>query len=510
MQRRMMRYERLAVVSLLSLASILFGGGDAAAEVLSAEQAVSRAVAGNPSLRAALYDLQAARASVRAAESSFRPTFTAEVGGGRNEGFSATVEGIAPNGADSIDISAGARYGAPWGTELALELTGGWNQRDVNRDPSATTVLNLGSTYGAEATLSLSQPLLRGAGRDVGEASLRQARHSRTAAEHARDLAASELLRDVLQAYWELWYAQAAVEVQRAAQELAQRQLSESEARVRTLGTVAQTDSLRYATELASIEEALAEAEATRRSRATELGRLLDLDTAAALELVASQEEPSIVDEVPAMEELVAIVRESSAELLQLAAELESTRDQIRVAENEVLPQLDLEGSFGVIGLWNDDTISALSLPDDRPAFAGRVNLALELPLGNGQARADLAEARHRAAAAEARQEARVRVIEAEVASLLSDIESSRQRLELARRSAALAQRLARAEQESLRLGTSTTTNVLDAQESARQTELRRLRALVDLAEALHSLSHLSGGLLAHYAELVDASGDRP
>jgi outer membrane protein TolC len=489
--------------ALVTLASVLIGAtGRVEAQPLTEERAMARALEANPTLRAALLDLRASEEALRAAEAEHLPTLRVGVDGGHNESFSSTLEGVTPNSSDRVGLGLGVSYGAPWGTEVSLDVNGRWQQREVNRDPSTTDNLTIAPTYGLDATVEVRQPLLRGAGRDVGEAGIRSARLSRTAEEHTRDRAASELLRDVLHAYWELWYARAALEVQLEAREMALQQLAEAEARVSQLGTLARADALRFASELASIEVALAEAEATRLTRAIELGRLLGLGPDQGRDLDVVPEGPSAV-EAASSNEVVELAREASSELLELAAQAEATRDGLRAARDATLPRFDLTGSLALGALWDDESIGTGDLPGDRPAISGLAGLELELPLGNARARAELAAAGHRAESADLRLVARRQAIEAEASSLVAELDTAIRRAELSQRSMEIAAQLAEAERGRLRLGTTTSFQVLEAQESQRENELRHLRALVDRAAAARSIHHLTGELLRRYADLV-------
>lgn len=492
-----------AFLMFMTMALILLRGVIAWAEPLTESLAVEQALAQNPTLRAAVLDLRAAQEALRAAESVHRPSMQVGIDGGHRETLSATMSGVAPNDDDSVGLDVGVSYASKVGTELSVDVGGSWSSREVNRDPSTTTNISIGSIYGVDASVGVSQPLLRGAGRDVGEADIRSAGLSKTAAEHARDAAASVLIRDVLSSYWELWYTQEAAEVNHAARDLAEQQLVDAETRVRTLGTMARTESLRFASELASIEEQLIQAEADRRSRAVELGRLLGRESRDTTSIAVGSTGPVAVGAeapLPSFEELVATIRRASSELQELTAELEVSRDRIRVAQDSTLPRLDLTASFAVGGVWTEETISTGGLPNDRPALSGQLGLELELPLGNARARAELAEARLQANALEARLEARERQIESEAVTVLDTLRSARRRAELAERSVEIARQLAEAEQEALRLGTSTALEVLEAQTSQRETELRYLRALVDQTTAETALDHLTGHLLEQYA----------
>jgi outer membrane protein len=495
-------HRRLALA--LVAVAVVAGPGDARAQALTPAEVVARALERSPGLRAALLDLRAADSSVDAARALHRPGFTAEATGGHSESLR-TMSQPSMSGAssNSVGLDLGLNYTAPFGTQVGVGATGAWTPSADGTDLRTGEPTTFGPYYSVEARLEATQPLLRGAGRDVGEAELRSAQLARTAAEHARDDAASTLLRDVLTAYWELWYAQATVEVETAARELARQQVAEAEARASTLGTLARADVLRFSSELASIEEALAQAESDRRSRALALGELLDATPAEAAGFTATTtgEPPELVVQHD-VASAVALAAEASSALRQARAEVDSSLEQIRVAQDAVLPQLDLTASLGVGEMWQGD---ALATTGDRPALSATGGLALELPLGNGRARAQLGEARARAEAAQARLDAQTRAVEIEAARLMDQHATAQQRVELARRTVDLARQLAEAERGRLELGTSTSLLVLEAQESQRDTELRFLRALVDQAAAALAVEHLTGELLARYAPATGA-----
>lgn len=491
------RHRGLALA--LVAAAIVAAPGVARAEALTEADVVARALERSPGLRAAMLDLRAAESSVEAARALRRPAFTAEASGGHSESLRAVSQpSLSGSASNSVGLDLGLSYTAPFGTQVGVAASGAWTPSTEGTDVSTGEPTTFGPFYNVEARLQATQPLLRGAGRDVGDAEIRAARLSRTAAEHARDDAASALLRDVLTAYWELWYAQAAVEVETAARELARQQVAEAEARAAALGTLASAEVLRFASELASIEEALAQAESDRRRRALALGQLLDAAPAeAAAFTAAAAGEPTALVVRHDVAAAVALAAEASSALLQAQAEVASSREQVRVAQDAVLPRLDLTATLGVGELWRGDELETAG---GRPAVSATGGLALELPLGNGRARAQLGEARARAEAAQARLDERTRAVEVEAARLMDQHETARQRVELARRTVDLARQLAEAERGRLELGTSTSLLVLEAQESQRNTELRYLRALVDQAAAALAVEHLTGELLARYA----------
>lgn len=468
----------------------------AAAQPITPEEAVARMLAASPAVRAADADVRVADANVRAAEGARVPALVTSASGGLNERFSGTSRGVVRNSDGSVAGGVAVRYTTEIGTQIEIGADLGAAWRSVNLTPGTTDLVTIGPNYSAQATLDVRQPLLRGAGDDATLAPTRQAMAAREASRHGRDATLSRLVLETLRAYWELWYAQEAVRVQREALRVAERQLEEQRLRVERLGTAAPVDLLQLIAQRASIEEALALAETNRRTRAIELGRLIGVapDAAPGLEAAADPPEPA---RTPPLERLIRMSRDASSELRALAADVEAARERLRAAADQDQPRVDLVGSFAIGGLWSDDALAGLNLPGDRPAFGGMVGLEVELPLGSSQASAAHAAARAALEAAEARYEARAQELAAELATLRAEVEAAGRQVELAAETARLAGDVARAEEQRIALGTTTPLSLITAQQSQRESELRRLRAIVDRVGAELTLADRAGLLLA-------------
>jgi outer membrane protein len=478
------------------ISALLFWSVSASAQTLTPEQAVSRALRQNPDLRAAIVDVRSADAAARAADDARTPVLLLSADGQYQERFSSTTVGPARNSDQGFGFGAGLLYTTDLGTSLSIDFGTSALWRDVNRDPTSATSLTIGPTFTSEVVVGARQPLLRGAGTDAMLSASRQAHANRNAVGFTRDAEASSLVADVLSAYWELWYAERTLEVQRAALSVSEQQLADARVREGTLGTMARTDVLRFESEVASLRESIAGAESSQATRAIELGRLLGMRPAEAMSLAIRAEAPSV--STPAsLRELADRARSRSSELLALEARLEAARHRVAGADREDMPRLDVTASVGFSGLWlEDDSLSGLQLPDDRPAITGLVGLELELPLGSDRAAAEHDGAVADLEAAEIRFDSRARSIEAEVASLRTEIVTAQRRVDLAAEAARISSELATAEEQRLTLGTGTTADVVLAQQDAREKELRRLRALVDLASAELRLQHATGDLV--------------
>ncbi|WP_437274530.1 TolC family protein [Sorangium sp. So ce375] len=472
----------------------------ARAETLTAEEAVRRAASQNPSLRAALLDATAARQAVAAEEGARRPTLSASVTGEYNEPYGrvADANGLAPgNGDGALQRSSGTsvasnvalRYTTDVGTSLEVGASA--------RSPAGTPE----PSYGAQAYVSARQPLLRGAGTDAVLAPYAQAQASAVAAEQERELAASQTALDVLGAYWELWYAEQAILVQEQALAAAQRLLADAKARAETLGTGTKVDVLRFSTSVASIADALSQARATRAARAIALGRALGMAPASAASLSPTGAPPSL-GALPPADALVRAASERSLELAALRADLDAQRARVSAAEDADQVRLDLFATASMDGQWVRDGLPGLSLPGGRPAFGVLGGIEVELPLGGGRASADAARARTQLAAAEARYQARAEALAADVSSLRASLEAAAEQVALATETARMAGELAEAERQRLSLGTATSADVVQAEQTRREAELRRLRAAVTELTSRLQLDHETGALLVRFASV--------
>ncbi|MBN1652247.1 MAG: TolC family protein [Deltaproteobacteria bacterium] len=472
------------------------------AEPMDEEGAIARAAKNNPDLRAALLDLRSARQAEAAAEAEYVPVVRITPGVTHSETPNATVEGVTTGSSEAVDVGLGLAHRLSWGTQLSIDVTGSAGmRRGVNPQVTTRETVELGPTYGLEARAGVSQPLLRDAGNDVGEASLRSAQSRRRGAEHGRDKIASELLRDVLSGYWELWYCDSALQVYVRDREVALQQYTEAQQRV-DLGTIAASDALSYATGLASLDESLEQSRATYRGAAIDLGRLLGIDPESASRLEIEPPADVLLSQMTP-EQAAERARKSSEELREIETEIEVAREQVRVADDASQARLDLDAYVSARGLGYQDAVDPLEQVGTLSAVSAHLGLTFEFPFSNVQRRSQLAKARLDLEAARARFEARARQIEANAAKQVEQLRAASQRVVLAQRTVGVAQQLAAAESERFEIGTATPLQVLQAQEDLRGAELRHAKARADQAKAAFALLHLTADLLSRYADYM-------
>lgn len=463
---------------------------------MTLEDALAAALRANPGIHLQLLSVVGARASTREAEDARTPRLSANAMGAYQESIAGTSAGATRNESQSVGVGLTLAWTSDVGTSLAVDVASAARWRSVNLTPGTTDRATIGPNYDASLIASVRQPLLRGAGRDSVLASEREARAAEARSLAERDVAVSEIIRDVAIAYWQLWLAERALEVQRRAETLAERQLANAQAQVE-IGELSRVEALRFASELATLRETRRSREADQVRAQVELGRLLAIDP----ESLSASETPPELGQLAPLARLLQRAEAHSPQLGALDAAIEEAEQRFAGARNQSRARLDLVGTVGAVALWADDALQGLELPGGRPGFVAVGGLELELPLGNDGARRDVASAELEAART-TREQGRL-ALGARVRTAHEEAQAARERAPLVRETAEVANELAEAERARLELGTTTTPDLLEAQQDAREAELRRLQALVDATSARHRLEHEAGVLLDRFSLVV-------
>jgi outer membrane protein TolC len=511
---RFVMNDRIHALFLGSLLIALSPAAPAAAaervRPISEAQAVAMAVARNPDLRIALLALRQAEQDVIAEEDRYAPILQLDGGVTHTESPSLSSQGgVTTSGSDAVVFGQQISKTFPWGTGVSFRLEEARTSRSAQAFTGSQNEVTLGPGYSILGRLAVVQPLLRGLGTDVGEAQLRAAMFSRTAAEHARDRAASELLRGVLNAYWELWFAGSAYDIERTARALADRQLDDAKARIER-GAGAPVDVYTFEGRVAELDEAVLTAQVERKRRAMDLARLLGTIGASATTWTASA--GGVPEPPPTPSEQASVKRalEESPEIHELLARRALARDRVKSAGDPDRARLDLEGYLQAEGLGNNEVVPALEQFGTLGAVSAHVGLVFELPLFSDRHDAAVSAADLEAdIASEQLRSARDR-IESQVRLALLQERTARSRLDLADRTLRLREQQLDATRKRFAMGDAIPLEVLEAEESVRRARLRLTRARVDVALAELERAHLTGALLVRYRKLVAAPKQSP
>lgn len=475
---------------------------DERASTISEDRVVELAARQNPTLASALVEVR--RADLLQEAEEHRYGFVLQLDG-------SVTRQVVPNAAfassaltfpESTTYVAGGelRKHLIFGTDLTLRIEGSRLRSlstfaNVATDPPTTTQLSVGPNWGGLARLSATQPLLRGAGREVNEAQLRAAEASRNGAVASRDQTASQLLLDALSAYWELYYATRAREIQERSLELARAQLDDTERRVKT-GSLASVEALSFETRVATLEEDLTKAEAEEQDRSTALARQLG-DVLLA---------PRRADTAKPLEGGTPGPRADQARVLALSAsyDVRVQEEAVRLAEvqartaaDALRPRLDLEGWVQAQGLGQKEVAPVFQQIGTFRAVSMYLGVTYELPLDDTQRKNEKARAELAVDAARSKLEAVKQRVVSDLDVALRKERTAQERITLAERSLEIARRQVEAETTRFRTGSSTALVVREAEDQVRSAELRVVRAEVDLTSARQQIAHLTGRLLA-------------
>jgi outer membrane protein len=479
---------------------------DSSGESIGARNAVLLAIKNNPALAASLLGVSQAGADVRAEEGLYSPVVRANAGVTHTESPGLRSDGVSVTTGDTIDLGAGLSKQFSTGTIVDLDLSG---QRSLRTSPVLVTQqenARLGPGYALAAQLSVTQPLLRGAWNEVGLASLRAARISQRASQLAATQTASALVRDVLTAYWELWYSDQVVRINQASRDLAREQARQAQEQVKS-GSLAPADALTFTTRSAELDETVLASTTDRYQRALGIGLLLG-DPARGSGFVPSDspEEPAAASEP--VNSTIAQALRVSPELAQLEQNVALAEQQLKIAGDALRPRLDLDASVGVAGLGDQRVPPAFEQVGSFEAVSAHVGLTFEAPLNDQRRQSQVASARYASQISQKQLESTRQRLQNDVLVAYSVRNTALERMNVTRETVRVAEQQADAERQRFTAGASIAIVVQQAEDSLRQARLRFERARVDWTQAEVDLAHLSGRLLDRYAEALQRLKD--
>lgn len=295
------------------------------------------------------------------------------------ERLTAALGGITRLDEQVLGGEAGVRVKAPTGAEVALAWRS--TQRRSNVIASASFAAGDSESIGA-LVLSLRQPLLRGAGRDVVETDLRVARYEREIGSWQFRQQALRIGSEALSAYWQLWRARATQALRREALDNARETVDDVRLRVDggrlAPGALDEAQAVLSArrAELARGQQALLEAEARVRV-------LLDLPPQDGDWALAEPDTdaPPVPAGLPALAERLPDVEAAWPPLRMAQLKREQADARLRLAHSRKLPALDVQASY------SSNSLTYGPLDAAQKATQGRnpdwtLGVAMEVPLG--------------------------------------------------------------------------------------------------------------------------------
>jgi len=400
---------------------------------------------------------------------------------------------------DAFGIGLGGANGGsgllPWGMTYSAR----GNVNDTYGDSfginNGNLVVDPFENSSGSASLTLTQPLLKNFWIDGTRLNIRLAKNNVKWTEQAFKQRLMDIVNLTEQTYYELIAAREFVIAQQKAVELAERLLTENKKRVE-VGAMAPLDEKQAESQAASSRADLLVAKNAVAVREDLLKSYITDEYAkyASVKIVPSEPlraQRQFFDRQDSWSKGLA----SRPDYAQAKIDLESAGIQIKYTKNQLLPQVDIFGTFGYNGS-GDEFNQAIGEVRDMNSPFWRYGGQITIPIGN-------TSAKNSYRASKATREKAVLTLKRTEQSLMVQIDeainqarSSFERVEATAAASSFAAAALDAEEKKLASGKSTSFEVLSLQRDLTTARNAEIRALVDYNKALAQLAFAEGTLL--------------
>ena len=449
-------------------------------EKLTLHDAIARALAKNYAIRSSAFNVSISAAHVTEQLGVFDPKFTGSYGLSNSEtpALVNPATGVRPAATlEKIDNYALGLGGLlPWGMNYSLTAT------NTNDRGSFNSFLD---NYATFAGITGSQPLLRDFGFGATTTQIRIALTNRAISEWQHRQAVIDLVTSVIQAYWDLDFAQAYHRSILSSRASTAALVTENEKRFR-IGAMSEFDVTQARSRLAMQEDGVLQ---TAR-------QILDAENTLKA-LISDDRSPRLLDWHLAIDPLPAATAATADPALDFATALKQRPDyqqalanlkrsdiNHRYQRNQLLPKVDLVGSYGYNGYDTANDVSRRQVRhQDYRAYTYGVQVSVPLTFTTERGRYRAAKLQLRQA--ETDLEKLEQDIVVAVGHAAGQIETARQRVAATRTARELGQQTLDAEVKRLRAGTGNTFYVLQQQDILASLEVSEASALVDYHKAV-------------------------
>ncbi len=496
-----MKLSPLLAAAVVSAAPF-FAVSEVSQKPVSLEDCVQLALQHNFDIKLQRFGPRLTDLDLSTAYAPYDPTFFTSAGQryGRSESLAVPSATFNPPSNENWGDTYSTGLGGYLPTGLRYDFYG-----DVRRNQ--TTILPSGQTgsfdYSPDAGISLTQPLLKNAWIDSTRWTIALNRLTLKSNYESVRGQVIDTLRDVEVAYYNLISAAENVQVQVKAVEVAERFLFETRKRVE-VGAMAPLEAKSAEAEVARRQSDLVTGRQNLADNERALKRLLDEDFSNSADTMLT---PSAKLGIPK----VLVNRKDSwgraferrPDYRQQKITLEQQKVTLRYNRNQLFPQLDLSGSYGVTGRSTEVGPAINELGNrSNPNYAWGIKLTIpldNLAARNGYKKAKLQQEQLLLKFKQTEQSIMIQ-IDVDVRA----VESAAEKIKATRQAREYAEAALDAEQKKLESGKSTNYQVLQFQRDLTTAQTSEISALADYNRALAQLSHDEGSSLERHSIKVD------
>jgi outer membrane protein len=465
---------------------------------LTLEQAIALALETNLDIQTARLTPRMQAYSLQAAQAAYTPTLTGSYGYNNSTNQSTSqLDGGARTTTQRHSFNTGIQQDVPWyGGQFNL----GFNNSRTSTDNSFST---LNPSFQSTLRADYTQPLLAGFRTDNQRNALQTQQIQGSIADIQLQSRVDNITEQVRQSYWGLRATIEQIEIQRRSLAQAQQLLADNQVRVR-LGTMAQIQVIQAEAQVAGAEQALLNAEIQWRNQELAFKSLLiaGADDPLLYQTVNPLSLPNLQDQAVDLEAAIQTALSERTDIREAREERRIAELDLEVTENNRLPQLNLTGSYSLLGVGGDrydrsglggapvlvsqggysDGLSQIS-GFDTPTW--NVGLSFSYPIGMRAAKANLERARLQMDQRELAIRSQELAIVTEVTNAGLSVTDTRLQLAAATRSRELAEQQQAAEVTRFNAGVATNYEVVTAQDELTSARLSELRALLNHINAI-------------------------
>ncbi len=466
---------------------------------LGLEECIQIALRQNTDIVISSFDPLAAESDIQAARGIFDPVLSAS-GTHTYADVSASQQNVAYGGISSVEnyqtnLRSTVTGRISYGTEYSFNF-------DANKE--ATTFGNFIDEFDSSIGLTITQPLLRGFGKNFNTVRIRSAEKSRDISEAQLRLTVLNTVSEVIKAYWDLVGAIETLSVREESLANAER-LYDINVTRRDIGTAADIEVLQAKAGVAARQGDVVSARARIADAEDYLKQILDMreDGIFSNARIHPLDRPNLNDtyliDPDNFEASLKVSIERSLrnrpEMMIASLDIEmATLEEFR-ARREMLPQLDITASYSQAGRdrSRSTTIEKMLEADDNVYSYGVV---ASVPIGNRAARGAHERAQIQRRQSELRERQTEQQMTMNVRMAARNVLTNKVLVESNERARQLQEANVLAEERRLRLGTTTSYQVLQVMEDLTLAQTQEVQAQIAFENSLVDLQLTEGTLL--------------
>ncbi len=471
-------------------------------EDLGLRDALKRAIDGNRDLQQDRVSLEIQDANLMVAQGRFDFLLTSNLRFSRSTTPPLSTDDV--GGGFTNFGSLNLALVKPLETGGSVQLSATQRASTSNSRFSCGTVFGMPQTctfYGNDLALTFSHPLLQGFGTEVAQANIRRLRVQKDQALLQRQMRASNIVRDVVIAYWELAYATRDLAIRTSAVDLAREQLRITEAQIE-VGRLAPVDSAAVERAIGERMQEIAVSEQSLLFRTLDLRRLFGLTSQSGLVPFAASNAPEASPIDLDLELELARALESNPQLRSVKMGLQLSEIDLQTAMSTLRPRLDFVGAVGSTGRkrsLSDSLAQTVGLDEITMSAGLDFSMPVQNRVGRGMTRAaELSADNTRLLAGTFELDLRDQVVR-----LVTIIGTAGKRVTLAHATVGYAEKNLEAEKTRFSVGRTTNDQVLLRQQELKTAQIAVVRATVDLLNGEAALGALSGQLLERHGIIL-------